>query len=201
MRIRKAEFEKSAVLVSDYPEDRGVEFSFIGRSNVGKSSLINSLTNRRSLARTSKTPGRTQLINYFLINDEMYFVDLPGYGFAKVPEAVRRTWGKTIENYLISNRQKIVFLLLDIRRIPSTEDLQMLRWLDYYKVEYYIVFTKSDKLSNNERFKQLKEIKKQLEFKNEDVFFYSALKNTGREELEEFIFEKAGKIHELNREI
>lgn len=91
---KKAEFEKSAVAVVDYPEERGLEFSFIGRSNVGKSSLINSLTNRRSLARTSKTPGRTQLINYFLVNDEIYFVDLPGYGFAKVPEQVRRAWGK-----------------------------------------------------------------------------------------------------------
>ena len=201
MRIKKAEFEKSAVAVVDYPEERGLEFSFIGRSNVGKSSLINSLTNRRSLARTSKTPGRTQLINYFLVNDEIYFVDLPGYGFAKVPEQVRRAWGKTIENYLISDRSKVVFLLLDIRRVPSGEDLQMLRWLEHYEVEYYIIFTKSDKLSNNEKFRQLKEIKKKLEFKNEDVFFYSALKNTGREELEKFIFKKAGKQDAENIEI
>ena len=149
MEIKKAEFVKSAVLEKDYPEFNGIEFSFIGRSNVGKSSLINSLTNRRSLARTSKTPGRTQLINYFMIDNEIHFVDLPGYGFAKVPDAVKRNWGKTIETYL-----------------------------------------KSDKLSNNEKFKQLKEIKKKLQFDNEDVYFTSALKNSGKEELVDFIFER-----------
>ncbi|BBM35737.1 ribosome biogenesis GTP-binding protein YihA/YsxC [Pseudoleptotrichia goodfellowii] len=190
MEIKKSEFVKSAVYEKDYPEKKGIEFSFIGRSNVGKSSLINSLTNRRNLARTSKTPGRTQLINYFLIDSEIYFVDLPGYGFAKVPEAVKRNWGNTIETYLKSERDKVVFLLLDLRRIPSGEDMEMLRWLEHYNIEYYIIFTKSDKLSNNEKAKQLKEIKKKLEFNNEDVFFSSALKNTGKEELLDFIYEK-----------
>jgi len=157
LRIKKADFVKSAVKEADYPEFNGIEFSFIGRSNVGKSSLINSLTGRRSLARTSKTPGRTQLINYFLID---------------------------------SKRKKIVFLLLDLRRIPSGEDMEMLKWLEHYEVEYYIIFTKSDKLSNNEKFRQLKEIKKKLQFDNEDVFFYSSLKNTGREELTDFIYKR-----------
>ena len=188
MEINKSEFIKSAVVEKDYPDFNNiVEFSFIGRSNVGKSSLINSLTKRKSLARTSKTPGRTQLINYFLINDKIHFVDLPGYGFAKVPDAIKKNWGKTIESYLISNREKVVFLLLDLRRVPSNEDMEMLRWLEHFKIEYYIIFTKADKLSNNEKFKQLKEIKKKLVFKNEDVFFYSSLKNTGREELLNFI--------------
>ena len=186
MEIKKSEFVKSAVYEKDYPEKKGIEFSFIGRSNVGKSSL----TNRRNWARTSKTPGRTQLINYFLIDSEIYFVDLPGYGFAKVPEAVKRNWGNTIETYLKSERDKVVFLLLDLRRIPSGEDMEMLRWLEHYNIEYYIIFTKSDKLSNNEKAKQLKEIKKKLEFNNEDVFFSSALKNTGKEELLDFIYEK-----------
>jgi len=191
MEINKSEFVKSAVVEKDYPEfNNTVEFSFIGRSNVGKSSLINSLTKRKNLARTSKTPGRTQLINYFLINDKIYFVDLPGYGFAKVPEAVRRNWRKTIESYLVSNREKIVFLLLDLRRIPSNEDMEMLKWLEHFEIEYYIIFTKADKLSNNEKFKQLKEIRKKLVFKNEDVFFYSSLKNTGRKELLDFIEER-----------
>ncbi len=190
MEIRKAEFVKSAVFEKDYPEFLGIEFSFIGRSNVGKSSLINFITNRRNLARTSKTPGRTQLINYFLINEEVYFVDLPGYGFAKVPEAVKRNWGRTIESYLKSDRKKVVFLLLDIRRVPSKEDMEMLKWLEHYEIEYYIIFTKTDKLSNNERFKQLKEIKKKLIFNNEDVFFSSALKNNGREEIVNFIFDR-----------
>lgn len=190
MDIKKSEFIKSAVYEKDYPETRGVEFSFIGRSNVGKSSLINSLTGRRSLARTSKTPGRTQLINYFLINDKIYFVDLPGYGFAKVPAAMKKNWGQTIETYLSSDRTKVVFLLLDIRRIPSSEDMEMLNWLEHYNIEYYIIFTKMDKLSNNEKFKQLKEIKKKLVFSNEDVFFYSSLKNSGKEELIDFIMKR-----------
>lgn len=190
MRIKKADFVKSAVKEAYYPEFNGIEFSFIGRSNVGKSSLINSLTGRRSLARTSKTPGRTQLINYFLIDNEIYFIDLPGYGFAKVPDTVKKDWGKTIETYLTSKRKKIVFLLLDLRRIPSGEDMEMLKWLEHYEVEYYIIFTKSDKLSNNEKFRQLKEIKKKLQFDNEDVFFYSSLKNTGREELTDFIYKR-----------
>ena len=188
MELNKSEFVKSAVVEKDYPDFNNiVEFSFIGRSNVGKSSLINSLTKRKSLARTSKTPGRTQLINYFLINDKIYFVDLPGYGFAKVPDTIKKNWGKTIESYLISNREKVVFLLLDLRRVPSNEDMEMLKWLEHFGIEYYIIFTKADKLSNNEKFKQLKEIRKKLVFKNEDVFFYSSLKNTGREELLNFI--------------
>lgn len=193
MNIKKSEFVKSAVYEQDYPQFIGLEFSFIGRSNVGKSSLINSLTGRRSLARTSKTPGRTQLINYFLIDESIHFVDLPGYGFAKVPEAVKKNWGKTIETYLKSQRDKVVFLLLDIRRIPSNEDLEMLKWLEHFDIEYYIIFTKTDKLSNNEKFRQLKEIKKKVVFNNEDVFFYSSLKNIGKDELLEFIYKKTNK--------
>lgn len=193
MNVKKSEFVKSAVYEQDYPEFIGLEFSFIGRSNVGKSSLINSLTGRRSLARTSKTPGRTQLINYFLINESIHFVDLPGYGFAKVPEAVKKNWGKTIETYLKSQRDKVVFLLLDIRRIPSGEDIEMLKWLEHFDIEYYIIFTKTDKLSNNEKFRQLKEIKKKVVFNNEDVFFYSSLKNIGKDELLEFIYKKTNK--------
>ncbi len=193
MNIKKSEFVKSAVYEQDYPQFIGLEFSFIGRSNVGKSSLINSLTGRRSLARTSKTPGRTQLINYFLIDESIHFVDLPGYGFAKVPEAVKKNWGKTIETYLKSQRDKIVFLLLDIRRIPSGEDIEMLKWLEHFDIEYYIIFTKTDKLSNNEKFRQLKEIKKKVVFNNEDVFFYSSLKNIGKDELLEFIYKKTNK--------
>ena len=152
--------------------------------------MINSLTSRLKLARTSKTPGRTQLINYFLINDEFYIVDLPGYGFAKVPKEMKKQWGQTMERYIASKRKKIVFILLDIRRVPSDEDIEMLEWLEYNEMDYKIIFTKIDKLSNNEKFKQLKEIRKKLVFKNEDVFFYSSLKNTGRKELLDFIEER-----------
>ena len=135
MEINKSEFVKSAVMEKDYPKFNNiVEFSFIGRSNVGKSSLINSLTKRKNLARTSKTPGRTQLINYFLINNAIHFVDLPGYGFAKVPDSVKKNWGKTIESYLMSDREKVVFLLLDLRRIPTGEDMEMLKWLEHFGI-------------------------------------------------------------------
>jgi GTP-binding protein len=191
MNIKKAEFVKSAVYEKDYPEQlSNVEFAFVGRSNVGKSSLINSLTNRKKLAKTSKTPGRTQLINYFLINEDTYFVDLPGYGFAKVPMAVKENWGTIIGDYLSSDRKKLVFVLLDIRRVPSGEDMEMLEWLAHYEVPYTIIFTKTDKLSNNEKFKQLKAIRKKLVFDNDDVLFYSALKCIGREELLEYIEEE-----------
>lgn len=187
MNIKSAKYVKSVIHKKEYPENEKIEFAFIGKSNVGKSSLINTLTNRKNLARTSKTPGRTQLINFFLINDSVYFVDLPGYGFAKVPVNIKKNWGNIIETYLASNRSKVVFLLLDIRRIPSQDDINMLEWLEHYDIEYYIIFTKNDKVSNNERFRQLKEIKKKLVFDNEDVFFHSSLKNTGTDKLLEFI--------------
>lgn len=188
MKINKAEFVKSAVQKKMYPDAlTKKEFAFIGRSNVGKSSLINSLTGRKNLARTSKTPGRTQLMNFFLINDNIYFVDLPGYGFAKVPANVKKNWGNIIETYLSSEREKIVFLLLDIRRIPSNEDIEMLEWLEHFDIEYYIIFTKNDKVSNNERFKCLKDIRSKLEFDNSDVFFHSSLNSNGKEEILDFI--------------
>ncbi len=188
MKILKADFVKSAVYEKDYPEKLNqTEFAFVGRSNVGKSSLINSLTSRLKLARTSKTPGRTQLINYFHINDMFYIVDLPGYGFAKVPQEIKKHWGKIIESYISSNRKKIIFVLLDIRRVPSGEDIEMLEWLEYHNMDYKIVFTKMDKLSNNERFRQLKAIRTKLVFENEDVFFHSSHTNKGREEILSFM--------------
>lgn len=190
MEIKKSEFVTSAVSSKQYPQNYDIEFAFVGRSNVGKSSLINSLTNRRGLAKTSKTPGKTQLINYFKINGSFYFVDLPGYGFAKVPENVRKNWGDIIEEYLSSDRNKLVFVLLDIRRIPSADDLQMIEWLKHYNIEYKIIFTKMDKLSNNEKFKQLKELKKHIDIDGERAFYYSSLTKDGREKLLEFIGEK-----------
>lgn len=188
MIIKQADFIKSAVFQKDYPEElKNIEFAFVGRSNVGKSSLINSLTGRNKLAKTSKTPGRTQLINYFLINREFFFVDLPGYGFAKVPKEMKKEWGQTMERYLSSFRKKLVFVLLDIRRVPSDEDLDMLHWLDHYNTPFKIIFTKMDKVSNNEKFKALKSIKTKLDFHNEDVFFHSSLNNSGKENILKFI--------------
>ena len=190
MIIKQADFVKSAVYEKDYPEElSNIEFAFVGRSNVGKSSLINSITRRGKLARISKTPGRTQLINYFIINNEFFLVDLPGYGFAKVPKAMKAEWGQTMERYLASNRKKLVFVLLDIRRIPTAEDMDMLHWLDYFNIPFKIIFTKMDKVSNNEKFKCLKAIRTKLEFHNEDVFFHSSLKDTGRDEILNYIEE------------
>ncbi|WP_064591059.1 ribosome biogenesis GTP-binding protein YihA/YsxC [Streptobacillus moniliformis] len=188
MEIKSAEYSKSCIKLSDYPEKmNNTEIAFVGRSNVGKSSLINTIVKRNNLARTSKTPGRTQLVNFFLVNKDRYFVDLPGYGFAKVPENIKKNWGNIISEYLNSERKKVVFVLLDIRRVPSGEDIEMLEYLEHYNIEYYIIFTKCDKLSNNEKFRQLKEIKKKLEFSNEDVFFHSSLKNIGTAEILDFI--------------
>ncbi|WP_286033524.1 ribosome biogenesis GTP-binding protein YihA/YsxC [Fusobacterium necrogenes] len=188
MRIKQAEFVKSAVYEKDYPiELNNMEFAFVGRSNVGKSSLINSITGRKKLAKTSKTPGRTQLINYFKVNNEFYIVDLPGYGFAKVPKEMEAEWGKTMERYITSTRKKLVFVLLDIRRIPSEEDIEMLVWLDHHNIPFKIIFTKIDKVSNNEKSKCLKDIKKKLEFYDDDVFFHSSLNNTGKENILNYI--------------
>ncbi|MBC2856496.1 MAG: ribosome biogenesis GTP-binding protein YihA/YsxC [Cetobacterium sp.] len=188
MTVKQAEFIKSAVFEKDYPAElENMEFAFVGRSNVGKSSLINSITGRNKLAKTSKTPGRTQLINYFLINREVFFVDLPGYGFAKVPKEMKKEWGQTMERYLASPRNKLVFVLLDIRRVPSEEDLEMLTWLDHYNTPFKIIFTKMDKVSNNEKFKALKDIRTKIEFSNEDVLFHSSLNNHGRDQVLEFI--------------
>lgn len=201
MKIKRADYVKSAVYEKDYPEVLArMEFAFVGRSNVGKSSLINSLTFHSKLARTSKTPGRTQLINFFMINQEFYIVDLPGYGFAKVPKQMKKEWGITIERYIVSNRPKLIFVLLDIRRVPSEEDMEMLHWLDYCNLPFKIIFTKTDKVSNNEKFRLLKEIRKKIEFQDEDVFFHSSLSHKGREELltfmEKILKEAGGTLNE-----
>ncbi|MDD7261660.1 MULTISPECIES: ribosome biogenesis GTP-binding protein YihA/YsxC [Fusobacterium] len=188
MKIKQAEFVKSAVYEKDYPmELNNMEFAFVGRSNVGKSSLINSITGRKKLAKTSKTPGRTQLINYFKVNNEFYIVDLPGYGFAKVPKEMKAEWGKTMERYVASDRKKLVFVLLDIRRVPSEEDMEMLVWLDHHDIPFKIIFTKMDKVSNNEKFRCLKDIRKKVEFHNDDVFFHSSLNDTGKDEILNYI--------------
>jgi len=151
MKIQSAEFIKSATRPSDYPEDRLPEIAFIGRSNVGKSSLINRLVLRGRLARTSNTPGRTQLINFFLVNRRHVFVDLPGYGFARVPDAVRRGWGPMLERYLRERRSlRLVVLIMDIRRDPVGEDLDLLAWLHEQAIPVLPVLTKVDKMSKSQ---------------------------------------------------
>lgn len=183
MEVSKAEFVKSAVKPKDYPQTELPEVAFVGRSNVGKSSLINVIANRKSLVRTSSTPGRTQLINFFDINDGLLtLVDLPGYGYAKAPPELRKQWGPMIETYLAKrNNLKAVVLILDIRRVPSEGDLRMLGWLITYDIPAIIVLTKCDKLSKVERAKQTALIATAVKREKSELFHFSALSREGRD--------------------
>ncbi len=184
MDVKQADFIKSAVKPKDYPPAELPEVAFVGRSNVGKSSLINVLANRKALVRTSNTPGRTQLINFFNINGILTLVDLPGYGYAKAPPDVRKQWGPMIENYLAKRDSlKTVVLILDIRRIPSDGDMQMLNWLTNYGIPPLIVLTKCDKLSKLETAKQTALISAAIGKNKEDLLFFSALSKKGRDEI------------------
>jgi GTP-binding protein len=185
MKIISAEFIKSAVWPPQYPPGILPEIAFVGRSNVGKSSLINTLVGRKNLAKTSNTPGRTQLINFFTINEIMSFVDLPGYGFAKVSQSIKKDWGDMIESYLRERRNlAIVIFILDLRRNPSEDDLSLRNWLDHYRIPYVYILTKADKLSNNQALGQKRIIEKVLGVsgRNKTILF-SAKTQRGKEEL------------------
>ncbi len=161
MKITSAEFVKSAFNQSHWTTDGLAEIAFLGRSNVGKSSLLNSLLQRRSLARTSNTPGRTQSINFFLVNGEFYFVDLPGYGFAKVSKTMRAGWGEMAEDYLSQRDElRLSIQLIDSRHEPTKLDLQLNEWLVFHQKPHIVVATKSDKLGKNALHKQIAETKK-----------------------------------------
>ncbi len=163
MKIYSAEFIKSAVWPPQYPPTTLPEIAFVGRSNVGKSSLINTLVGRKNLAKISNTPGRTQLINFFAINEKISFVDLPGYGFAKVSQSVKKNWGEMVEAYL-QERQNLtlVIFILDIRRDLTEDDLSLRNWLDHYRIPYLYVLTKTDKLSNNQAINHRSKIERDL---------------------------------------
>lgn len=191
MRIKQAEFITSAVKKEQYPTEKRVEVAFVGRSNVGKSSIINALTNRRGLAKVSQTPGKTRLINFFLINNDFNLVDLPGYGYAKVSKSEKDSWGKTIENYL-NGREELrrVILLVDSRHKPTADDVIMHEWIKHYGYDVVVIATKRDKLSNNEARKSEKLIKETLELDDSDRFyFFSSLNKNGKDELIDNIFE------------
>lgn len=182
MDVKKAEFIKSAAKPKDYPPALLPEVAFVGRSNVGKSSLINVLAGRKALVRTSSTPGRTQLINFFDINGTLTLVDLPGYGYAKAPPDLRKQWGPMIETYLAKRESlKTVVLILDIRRIPSDGDLQMLSWLENYNIPPILVLTKCDKLSKTERAKQTALIAASIGRDKNMLLPFSALSRDGRD--------------------
>lgn len=185
MRITKSELQATCVKPTQYPPDDMLEIAFAGRSNVGKSSLLNLLTGRKKLARVSGSPGKTRTINFYLINDSFRIVDLPGYGYAKVSKTEQATWGNMMEMYL-EGRQglKKVVQLVDIRHAPSKQDVEMYNYLRYYGLDGIVVATKADKVSRNEMQKNLSVIRKTLELGKEDILIpVSALKRTGTDEL------------------
>jgi GTP-binding protein len=188
MKITSAEFIKSATNPGNYPAAEFPEIAFAGRSNVGKSSLINVLVRRKSLVRTSSTPGRTQLINFFSVNQNFSLVDLPGYGFAKVPLAVKKAWGPMIRTYLECRESlKGVVFILDIRRIPREEDLKMLDWLEEFGVPTIPVITKIDKVNRSQREKQLRLIAAETGLPADSFSLFSATSREGSDEIWERI--------------
>jgi GTP-binding protein len=182
MRITSAKFVKSAFKKTDWPRDKRPEIAFLGRSNVGKSSFLNSLLGVRGLARTSSTPGRTQALNFFLINDAFWFVDLPGYGYARAPKDVKKQWSEAAGEYLeTSEKLALSVHLIDARHEPSTKDLQLHDWLMHHGRSHVVVATKADKLSNNELAKNIARAKKALN--TSSVIAYSSVTGSGANEV------------------
>ena len=185
MIIKSAELETVCGITSKLPDNTLPEIAFAGKSNVGKSSLINGLLNRKSLARTSSSPGKTQTINFYNINKELYFVDLPGYGYAKVSQEIRNKWGKMIEKYLhTSIKLKTVFLLIDIRHEPGENDVTMYDWIVANGYEPVIIATKLDKIKRSQVAKNIKAIKEKLKVKpGTQIIPFSAVSKQGKEEI------------------
>ena len=185
MIVRKAELETVCGITSTLPENLLPEFAFAGKSNVGKSSLINGLLNRRALARTSSQPGKTQTINFYNVNDDLYFVDLPGYGYAKVSVEVKAKWGKMIERYLKKSKMlKCIFLLIDIRHDPSANDKLMYDWIVSNGYKTVIIATKLDKLKRSQIQKHVKMVREGLGLAKEDILIpFSAETKQGRDEI------------------
>ncbi|MFL0251104.1 ribosome biogenesis GTP-binding protein YihA/YsxC [Clostridium neuense] len=192
MEIKQAEFIISAARNTQFPSNNMAEIAFVGRSNVGKSSLINSLTNRRKLVKVSSTPGKTRLVNFFMINNEFYFVDLPGYGYAKVSKSELKNWATTIEGYLVGRRQLYkVVLLVDSRHKPTKDDITMYEWIKYYGYRCMVVATKSDKVTKNEKAKNEKIIRDTLKLEsNEKIYFFSSLTKAGKQEVLDNLFDE-----------
>lgn len=185
MHVKSVNLETVCGITSVLPENDKIEVAFAGKSNVGKSSLINALMNRKSYARTSQQPGKTQTINFYNINEELYFVDLPGYGYAKVAEEVKLKWGNLIERYLKSSKQlKVVFLLIDIRHEPSVNDKNMYDWIVYNGFDPIIITTKLDKINRSQKDKHIKMIRTGLNTKPGTIIMpFSALTKQGRDEI------------------
>jgi GTP-binding protein len=184
MKITSTEFVCSVTKPDALPGDGLPEFVFAGRSNVGKSSLINVLINRKGLAKTSSVPGKTQTINFYRINKEFFFVDLPGYGYAKVPKAIRKAWKPMVESYFLASRDiRAVIVIFDIRRDLRQEDLNLLEWLKTLDLPTTVILTKTDKVSRNIRNKNLSRSKTSLKEFGCDILEFSALKKEGKREI------------------
>ena len=185
MKIRSSEIIMSAVNKSQYPDEGIPEIALVGRSNVGKSSTVNTLLNRRNFARTSQTPGKTRTINFYLINKEFNFVDLPGYGYAKIAKSEKEKWGGIMERYL-QDREELcaIFLLVDIRHEPTADDKLMYEWIKHFGYNCVVIATKADKISRGQYQKHISIIRKKLQMeKEEKVIPISSLKKTGVEEV------------------
>lgn len=179
-----AKFILSAAKVDQFPNSNLPEIAFAGRSNVGKSSMINKLLNRKALVKVGNTPGKTRLINFFQVDDKYMFTDLPGYGYAVVSKTEKAAWAKLIEKYFSIRRQlSLCVLLLDIRRKPNDDDLRMLEAMKFSNIETIVVLTKADKLSGNEKFKQIKVISDTLKINKENLIPFSSITGLGREEV------------------
>lgn len=201
MKISSTEFIKSATRPGNYPSNELSEIAFAGRSNVGKSSLINVLVNRKKLVRTSSTPGRTQLINFFNINNQFSLVDLPGYGYAKVPVSVKKAWGPMIRTYL-EVRESLygVVFIFDIRRVPGEEDIRFLDWLEEFGVPTIPVITKIDKISRSKREKQILAIVEETGLSRDAFTLFSATTREGCEEIWERIEAALDPVEETGAE-
>jgi len=189
MEVNSVNLERVAVKYEQYPQDKKPEIAFVGKSNVGKSSLINTMINRKSLARTSQNPGKTRTINFYSIEDLLYFVDLPGYGYAKISKSESQKWGKMIETYLLKRQElKAIIFLVDIRHELSSNDRMMYEWLKYYNHKIIIVATKADKLKRSQLQKHISMLKKGLNMdKGEILLPFSSETKMGKIELWEVI--------------
>lgn len=199
MNVNNVTLHKVGVKPSQFPDDTEYlpEFAFVGKSNVGKSSLINSMVNRKSLARTSQNPGKTRTINFYNVENLVYFVDLPGYGYAKISKSESEKWGKMIEDYLNQrNALKCIILLIDVRHSLGKGDKQMLDWLRFYGHDIMIVATKADKLTRNQLFKQKQLLKKETGVADDKFLTFSSETKDGREELWNKILEYVEKDKE-----
>ncbi|OEF98296.1 ribosome biogenesis GTP-binding protein YihA/YsxC [Desulfuribacillus alkaliarsenatis] len=191
MKVNKAEIVISAVQPEQYPKAPIPEIALAGRSNVGKSSLINTLIQRKNLARTSSSPGKTQTLNFYLINDIMHFVDLPGYGYAKVPKTLRAEWGKMIETYLTSREQlKAVFHIIDLRHPPTKDDKLMYEWMSHFDIPHEVIATKHDKIPKTKAPRHAKIIREELGMpKGKHPILFSSETGLGKDEVWKTIYE------------